>query len=117
MVCSLFGCGTADHSASKIISGSLLNDGHLRDPGVAPLAAVSPQPRISLVLGGGGLRGYAHIGVLQVLEDAGIEPDMVVGTSIRSIIGAAYAALANGHHTTGIFSGGLEYPWTCFCQG
>lgn len=92
MVCSLFGCGTADHSASKIISGSLLTYGHLQDPGVPPLAAVSTRPRISLVLGGGGLRGYAHIGVLQALEDAGIKPDMVVGTSIGSIIGAAYAA-------------------------
>lgn len=57
-----------------------------------PLAAVSNRPRLSLVLGGGGLRGYAHIGVLQALDDAGIKPDMVVGTSIGSIIGAAYAA-------------------------
>ncbi len=92
MVCSLLGCGTADHSVRKGISGSLLADGHLKSPGVTTLAAASLRPRISLVLGGGGLRGYAHIGVLQALEDAGIKPDMVVGTSIGSIIGAAYAA-------------------------
>ena len=92
MVCSLFGCGTVDHSARRSISGSLLADGHLQDPGVASFSAVSTRPRISLVLGGGGLRGYAHIGVLQALEDAGIKPDMVVGTSIGSIIDAAYAA-------------------------
>ncbi|WP_407191851.1 patatin-like phospholipase family protein [Citrobacter amalonaticus] len=92
MVCSLFGCGTVDHSARRSISGSLLADGNLQDPGVASFSAVSTRPRISLVLGGGGLRGYAHIGVLQALDDAGIKPDMVVGTSIGSIIGAAYAA-------------------------
>lgn len=47
---------------------------------------------IAIVLGGGGLRGYAHIGVLQALEENGIVPDTVVGTSIGAIIGAAYAS-------------------------
>lgn len=45
-----------------------------------------------MVLGGGGMRGFAHIGALQALQEAGIRPDLVVGTSIGAIIGAAYAS-------------------------
>ncbi|QIZ50900.1 patatin [Dickeya zeae] len=88
----LAACSAVDRPARTNISGSLLTDGHLQDPGGVPLPPTSPRPHVSLVLGGGGLRGYAHIGVLQALEDAGIRPDMVVGTSIGSIIGAAYAS-------------------------
>lgn len=51
-----------------------------------------PRPSIGLALGGGGVRGFAHIGVLQVLEDAGIPIDMVSGTSVGSVIGAFYCA-------------------------
>jgi NTE family protein len=43
---------------------------------------------VALVLGGGGLRGYAHIGVLRALEEAGIRPDIVVGTSAGALVGA-----------------------------
>jgi NTE family protein len=46
--------------------------------------------RIGLALGGGGARGLAHVGVLKVLERAGIVPDVIVGTSMGSIIGALY---------------------------
>ena len=49
------------------------------------------QPRVALVLGGGGPRGFAHIGVLKVLEAEGIKVDLVVGASIGAIIGALYA--------------------------
>ena len=49
-------------------------------------------PRIALVLGAGGPRGFAHIGVLKVLEANGIEPDLVVGASVGAMIGAMYAA-------------------------
>lgn len=52
---------------------------------------LDPAPRIALVLGSGGPRGYAHIGVLRVLEDAGIEPDLVVGSSVGALIGAFWA--------------------------
>ncbi len=45
-----------------------------------------------IVLGGGGARGLAHIGVLRALSDAGITPDVVVGVSMGAIIGATYAA-------------------------
>jgi NTE family protein len=45
-----------------------------------------------LALGGGAARGFAHIGVLQVLEEQGIKPDLVVGTSAGSVVAAIYAA-------------------------
>ena len=49
-------------------------------------------PRIGLALGGGAARGFAHIGVIQVLEEAGIKPDLVVGTSAGSLVASLYAA-------------------------
>jgi NTE family protein len=48
------------------------------------------RARIGLALGGGSARGWAHIGVIRALEDAGIEPDLVCGTSIGALVGAAY---------------------------
>jgi NTE family protein len=48
--------------------------------------------RIGIALGGGGARGWAHIGVLRTLERAGFEPTVVAGTSIGAIVGGAYAA-------------------------
>lgn len=53
--------------------------------------AMEPRPRIALVLSSGGPRGYAHIGVMRVLEDAGIEVDLVVGSSVGSLLGAFWA--------------------------
>ena len=67
-------------------------------PGAAvPVPAPEPPkllrpPRIGLALGGGAARGFAHIGVIQVLEEAGIKPDLVVGTSAGSLVAALYAA-------------------------
>ena len=46
--------------------------------------------KIALVLGGGGLKGFAHIGVFRALEEMGIQPTVVAGTSIGALIGAAY---------------------------
>jgi NTE family protein len=51
----------------------------------------NPQ-RIGLALGSGSARGWAHIGVIRALRQAGIEPDIVCGTSIGAVVGAAYAA-------------------------
>jgi NTE family protein len=48
------------------------------------------SPRIGLALGGGSARGWAHIGIIRALEEAGIEPDIVCGTSIGALVGAAY---------------------------
>lgn len=61
-----------------------------RLPRYAPLAG--PAPRIALVLGSGGPRGFAHIGVLKVLEEAGIHPDLIVGSSVGAMVGVLYAA-------------------------
>ncbi|MFM0213504.1 patatin-like phospholipase family protein [Paraburkholderia sediminicola] len=47
--------------------------------------------RIGLVLGGGAARGWAHIGAIRALHDAGIKPDVVCGTSIGALVGAIYA--------------------------
>ncbi|HEU4747276.1 MAG TPA: patatin-like phospholipase family protein [Gemmatimonadaceae bacterium] len=49
-----------------------------------------PRAKIALVLGGGGLKGFAHIGVLKALEELGIEPTVTAGTSIGALIAAAY---------------------------
>jgi NTE family protein len=64
----------------------------------APPVALKPPkpPRIGLALGGGAARGFAHIGVIQVLEEAGIRPDLVVGTSAGSLVAALYAAGRTG---------------------
>lgn len=61
----------------------------------APKPAPRP-PRIGLALGGGAARGFAHIGVIQVLEEAGIRPDLVVGTSAGSLVAALYASGRSG---------------------
>lgn len=49
------------------------------------------RPKVGLVLSGGGAKGMAHVGVLKVLEEAGIQPDFISGTSMGSIIGGLYA--------------------------
>ncbi|MBL8330977.1 MAG: patatin-like phospholipase family protein [Rubrivivax sp.] len=56
------------------------------------LQPLSPRPRVALVLGSGGPRGYAHIGVLRVLEEAGITPDLIVGSSVGALIGTFWAS-------------------------
>lgn len=53
-------------------------------------------PRIGLALGGGAARGFAHVGVVQVLEEAGIRPDLVVGTSAGSLVASLYASGKTG---------------------
>ncbi len=64
---------------------------------VPPVPVVPPRPpRIGLALGGGAARGFAHIGVIQVLEEAGIRPDLVVGTSAGSLVAALYASGKTG---------------------
>ena len=53
---------------------------------------MSRPPRIGLALGSGSARGWSHIGVIRALEAAGISPQVVCGTSIGALVGAAYAA-------------------------
>lgn len=66
---------------------------------VLPLAGEEPgftaplgRPRLALVLSGGGLRGFAHVGVLKALDAHGIRPDLVVGSSVGALVGALYAS-------------------------
>jgi NTE family protein len=59
-------------------------------------AAPAAAPKIALALGGGAARGFAHIGVIKVLEAQGIVPDVIVGTSAGSVVAALYASGANG---------------------
>ena len=61
---------------------------------VVPVAKV--PPRIGLALGGGAARGFAHVGVIQVLEEAGIRPTLVAGTSAGSLVAAIYASGKSG---------------------
>jgi NTE family protein len=80
----LFGAGlaaAADHAAAP--------------PAPALPAEVTARPRIALVLSGGGARGFAHIGVLRVLRELHVPVDVVVGTSMGSVVGGAYAAGAS----------------------
>ena len=68
---------------------------------VASLLPRARPARVALALGGGGCRGHGHIGVLRALEKSGLKPDLVVGSSAGSLVGALYAA--------GISADELEY--------
>lgn len=57
---------------------------------------ITDSTRVAVVLGGGGALGYAHIGVLQALDDAGIRPTYVAGTSMGALVGVLYAAGYSG---------------------
>ena len=63
---------------------------------VEVLPAVRVPPKLGLALGGGAARGFAHIGVIQVLEEAGLRPDFVAGTSAGSVVAALYASGKTG---------------------
>lgn len=70
-------------------------------PDLPPSSPPQPKPpprppRIGLALGGGAARGFAHIGVIQALEESGIKPDLVVGTSAGSLVAALYASGSSG---------------------
>jgi NTE family protein len=58
---------------------------------LSPAKPRSKAHKIALVLGGGGLKGFAHIGVFKALKELGIEPTVVAGTSIGALIAAAYS--------------------------
>jgi len=67
----------------------------LRNTPVSTIAPPKPC-RIGLALGGGFARGLAHVGVLKVLEEEGIVPDFIAGTSVGAVIGAAYCSGVSG---------------------
>jgi len=67
--------------------------------------------RIGVALGGGAARGMAHLGVLNVLDQHGIVPDMIAGTSVGAMTGIMYAAGLDCEYVTGRFASDLELPW------
>lgn len=79
----LAGCVTAPKPAPDVVQPP-------------PVAVAKVPPKVGLALGGGAARGFAHVGVIQVLEEAGIKPDLVVGTSAGSLVAALYASGRSG---------------------
>jgi NTE family protein len=80
-------------AACVLLSGCNLTGSSVppdRMPRFEPSAAA--KPRVALVLGSGGPRGFAHIGVLKALDEAGVRPDIVIGSSVGAMVGALYAA-------------------------
>lgn len=74
-------------------SGLAADKNALPEPSTAVIQPLrSEQPIIALVLGSGGSRGFAHVGVIKALEAQGIKPDIVVGSSAGAIVAALYAA-------------------------
>jgi len=94
----LAGCGSAPPPAPP--------------PVAAPPVVVAPpppppprRPRIGLALGGGAARGFAHIGVIQALEESGLAPDLVAGTSAGSLVAALYASGKSGNELAALADG------------
>lgn len=90
-----------------LVGAGLLLSGCASSPGLSGVGAANIPPaasatppvrplRIGLALGGGAARGFAHVGVIQELEAAGIRPDLVVGTSAGSLVAALYASGRTG---------------------
>jgi NTE family protein len=70
--------------ADEEFSGKRAPRFEARGPGI-------PAPRVALVLGSGGHRGFAHIGVLKALTEKDIRPDLIIGSSVGAVVGALYA--------------------------
>ena len=78
------------HEDSKAVSESQVAS-------VSDVQAKPKRPKVAVVLSGGGAKGVAHVGVLKVLEEAGIPIDIITGTSMGSIVGGLYAIGYNAH--------------------
>jgi NTE family protein len=100
----LAACGT--NPASRPMAEQLPVCAPASAPAVAEVIAALPKPtrppRVGLALGGGAARGFAHIGVIEVLEENGIHPDIVTGTSAGSLVAALYASGRSGHELEAI---------------
>ncbi len=77
-------------------------------------AFASKPVRVALVLGSGGARGYAHVGVIKALQKAGIPIDLIVGSSSGSLIGGLYADSPTGPF--GIYTRAQEIIWRQFTK-
>lgn len=90
------------HLAITLVALCLAGCASAPVPTISPVALPALQmapkkpPKVGLVLGGGAARGFAHVGVIQVLEEAGVHPSLVVGTSAGSLVAAFYASGKTG---------------------
>ncbi len=89
--------GASGQSGTAIPSQTIPSRSNSAKPGdqTKPVTTARNKPKIGLALGGGAARGFAHVGVIAVLEAAGIQPDWIVGTSAGSLVGALYASGLN----------------------
>jgi NTE family protein len=72
--------------------GAVIYNGPITELGIQALNNLDFKPKIGLALGSGASRGWSHIGIIKTLLKAGIEPDIVCGTSVGAIIGGSYVA-------------------------
>ena len=79
-------------AASALLSGCSVLTGGTGSAAQELLHTARPPPKLGLALGGGAARGFAHVGVIAVLEEAGLKPQFVVGTSAGSLVAALYAS-------------------------
>jgi NTE family protein len=80
---------TALLAACSLFPTDYRGDGAPRQAAIARLEA--PRPLVALALGSGGTRGFAHVGVIKALEEAGIVPDIITGSSSGAVVAALYA--------------------------
>jgi NTE family protein len=78
--------------AALLLAGCPLEGGKVSPARLPRFEPVPKAPGVALVLGSGGPRGFAHIGVLKVLDDMGVRPDLIVGSSAGALVGALYAS-------------------------
>ncbi|QLI82390.1 patatin-like phospholipase family protein [Chitinibacter fontanus] len=82
--------------ASALLLSACVTTGTANPPSPSPAPVVTPAPvKIGLALGGGAAKGFAHIGVIKMLEANGIKIDVVSGTSAGSVVGSLYASGMN----------------------
>lgn len=93
---ALWGCRTLLALVLVTLAGCAVVPPPEAQAPVEPPAALTRAPRIGLALGGGAARGFAHVGVIQVLEEAGIKPDLITGTSAGSLVAALRASGRSG---------------------
>ncbi len=90
LVALVVGCASTKAHREEALSPRTLDE--VRQFRPADAEDDSHRPKLAVVLGGGGLRGFAHIGVLRALDEAGLRPDIVVGSSAGAVVGAAFAS-------------------------
>ena len=76
--------------------------------------AQNQRPKIGLVLSGGGAKGVAHVGILKAMEEAGLTPDYITGTSMGSIVGGLYSIGYSADELKEIVEGGITTISTDF---